>query len=284
MKSLRLPMLVMVALMATVSASFACPSSKTATTADAKGASVAPAVASKGSVPAVPASGGCSAEAIRVKGASASGHGCSAEMAAQCTPAMREACAKNPKVAAAMGCDPSGKGTTVTAAAQGSKGSGVKVAAASSGDHCGMKGASAKGATAGGKECSAHANAAAHDCSPCADWVGCEKDVRALKAKSQVVALKNGVMVVYTADRAADVRSLQSAVAKRHERMAAALSSTDTKKLCDDCRTMRGAMASGRLTREIVNVESGCMTLITSEDKSIVRMIRTMTGQPVAMR
>jgi hypothetical protein len=47
---------------------------------------------------------------------------------------------------------------------------------------------------------------------------------------------------------------------------------------------MRGAMASGRLNREVVNVERGCMTLITSEDRNVVRLIRTITGQPVAMR
>ena len=58
---------------------------------------------------------------------------------------------------------------------------------------------------------------------------------------------------------------------------------SDTK-LCDDCKQLRGAIASGKLNREVVNVERGVMTLVTSNDRSVVQRIRAMTGQPIAMR
>jgi hypothetical protein len=143
---------------------------------------------------------------------------------------------------------------------------------------------SATTAAVAGMKCSAHMSAVAHDCSACEDWSSCEQDVRSLGAKAQVVGLKNGAMIVYTADRKTDVKALQSVVAKRNERMVAAISAGSDKKLCDDCKQMRGAMASGKLHREVVNVERGCMTLITSNDRDVVQKIRNMTAQPVAVR
>ena len=108
--------------------------------------------------------------------------------------------------------------------------------------------------------------------------------MHALGAKAQVVPLKNGVMVVYTADSPGDVRVLQSLVSKRNDRMVAALAAGSTQKLCDECKQLRGAMASGKLNREVVNVERGCMTLMTSNDRGVVQRIRAMNGQPVAAR
>lgn len=300
MKSLPLLALVLLACAATVSVSHACDATKSAAaggcTAHSKGTTATAAVASKGQIPSVPASGGCSAEAIRVKTAS-NDAACTAEMAAQCTPAMREACAKNPAVAAAMGCNPHGSKTTATAAVASANGKtmmngaecsahGMKSASAN-GAKCDMsKGATAVAATAAsaGMKCSAHMKAVAHDCDACDDWSDCEKEVRSLGAKAQVVGLKNGAMIVYTAERAGDVRALQTAVAKRNDKMLAALSAGSGKKLCDDCKSLRGAIASGKLHREVVNVDRGCMTLITSDDRAVVQKIRVMTGSPVAMR
>jgi hypothetical protein len=202
-------------------------------------------------------------------------------MAAQCTPAMREACAKNPAVAAAMGCNPHGSKTTATAAV--ASANGMKTA---NGTKCDMGKNSMTMATAAsaGMKCSAHMNAVAHDCDACDDWSDCEKEVRSLGAKAQVVGLKNGAMIVYTAERAGDVRALQTAVSKRNDKMLSALSAGSGKKLCDDCKSLRGAVASGKLHREVVNVDRGCMTLITSDDRAVVQKIRVMTGSPVAMR
>ncbi len=235
---------------------------------------------------------------------------CTAEMAAQCTPAMKAACENNAAVAAAMGCESKGVTTmNVVASANGRAAKGgdccaMKGAAKSTGsapatgtsavvaantaksagaDHC----ADAKSATsmAGmGAKSAAHTMAAAHDCAACDDWMTCEQDVRAMGAKAQVVPLKNGAMVVYTADSPGDVKVLQSMVAKRHDHMLAALSAGSSQRLCDECKQLRGAIASGKLHREVVNVERGCMTLMTSTDRGIVQKIRAMTGQPVAMR
>jgi hypothetical protein len=209
-------------------------------------------------------------------------------MAAACTPEMAAACKSNASVAAAMGCETKGATAVVASNTRPAK------PAAKGGDCCAMKGASAAVAASGkvagmdgcatGKGAAAGLKSAAHDCAACVDWTGCEQDVHSLGAKAQVVALKNGAMIVYTTDSPADVRALQSTVAKRHERLLAALSVGGAKNLCPECKALRGAIASGKLHREVVNVERGCMTLLTSNDESVVTRIRAMTGQPVAMR
>lgn len=226
---------------------------------------------------------------------------CSAEMAAHCTPAMKAACEGNAAVAAAMGCETSKGITTMNVVAAANP---KAKPMARGGDCCAMKGARnattavaamstpgtlsaefcAAGAKVAGTSYAAHAAAAQHDCAACESWISCEQDVQRLGAKAQVVPLKNGVMVVYTADSPGDVRVLQSAVAKRNDRMVAALSAGSTLKLCDECKQLRGAMASGKLYREVVNVERGCMTLMTSNDRGVVNKIRAMNGQPVAVR
>jgi hypothetical protein len=151
-------------------------------------------------------------------------------------------------------------------------------------DHCaGAKGASLTMAAAG-MICAEHMGGVAHDCSACEAWADADQAVRALGAKMQVVSLKNGAMIVYTADTNAGVKAIQTLIAKRSDKMTTALSASTDKKLCDECKALRGAMASGKLHREVVNVERGCLTLITSDDRAIVQKIRAMTGQPVAMR
>ena len=225
--------------------------------------------------------------------------------ASGCTPEMAAACASNPAVATAMGCSPAGTSATAASATAGKP---AKSAAKAADDCCMMKGsktsttavtaANSKGTTmdhcadaksaaspmAAGMKCSAHTNAVVHDCSACEDWVACEQEVRALGARAQVVSLKNGAMIVYTVDSPADVKALQRVIAQRHEKMMGAFAGTSGKVLCDECKSLRGAMASGKLHREVVNVERGCMTLITSNDREVVSKIRSMTGQPVAMR
>ncbi len=285
MKSLRLLSIALLACACTASAAFACDAHKTAKGTKSAHATTAAAKAAHAA--------------------------CTAEMAANCTPAMKAACESNAAVAAAMGCEAKGaaKGATSATAAAFTK-STKSSKSAKGGDCCAMKGASAttaavaamhgKASAAGdhcvtakgtsattaaaGMRCAAHASAVAHDCSACEDWTTCEQDVRSLGANAQVVPLKNGAMIVYTADSPANVKALQSVVAKRHDKMVTALAAGGSSKLCDECKQIRGAIASGKLHREVVNVERGCMTLITSNDQGVVQKIRTMTGQPVAMR
>lgn len=282
MKSLRLLALALLTCACTAAAALACDAHKSqkntaAAATPAKVTSAAPAVAGP---------------ATHAKHA---GHaGCSAEMAARCTPEMMAACKSNAAVAAAMGCEAKGA-TTAAAAGCEAKGATAATAAVAAGHAraksaagpacCAMKGsAAAFAANARGGTTAAGARADAHDCAACADWASCEEDVRTLNAKAQVVSLKNGAMIVYTADSPGSVKALQATVAKRHERLVAALSAGGSQKLCPDCRALRGAIASGKLHREVVNVERGCMTLLTSNDASVVTRIRAMTGQTVAMR
>ena len=317
MKSLRLLALALLASTCAASAALACDAPKSAASATSTtSATVASATQVTGRVPTVPVDGGCSAEAMTYKtAATGAASGCSAAMAAKCTPAMRAACEKNAAVAASMGCKMKGATSAVTASngkddcaahgvsatTAGMSASGkcdMKGTSMAKGAHCPMHGsataagtdhcANAKGASmtaaAAGMMCSEHMSGLAHDCSACEAWADCDQAVRALGARAQVVALKNGAMIVYTADAKSDIKALQSLVAKRSDKMIAALSAGSDGKLCEECKQLRGAMASGKLHREVVDVERGCMTLITSDDRGVIQKIRTMTGQPVAMR
>lgn len=170
--------------------------------------------------------------------------------------------------------------TTAVAASSKSAGSDCCMSKGASATHASH--ASAKAGAACGMN--AHANMAA-DCSTCEDWAMCETKVQGIGARSQVVALKNGVMIVYTAEAPEGVRAVQAAVARRTEGMKNSLASRKADaKLCPDCKQMRGALASGKLHREVVNVEKGAMDLLTSTDKSIVAMIHNMTGAQIAAR
>ncbi len=219
---------------------------------------------------------------------------CTAEMAANCTPEMKAACNAMKTTAA------SAKGNTNATVASMDHCAGKKASATTASmDHCAaMKNTAtaanascsmkknATTAMAAGSKCSSHgsASAMAHgDCSACEDLAMCEEDVRSSGARSKVVALKNGAMVVYTADSPENVRAVQTTVSRRNEQMLSAMKASTDGKLCNDCRSMRGAMASGKLHREVVNVESGCMTLITSTDRAIVQKIHAMTGAQMAV-
>ena len=270
MKSMRLLALAFFACACTATWAQACDANKTTKTAKAGSTTTTNAVvASASGVQAAPAAG-CPAGS------------------AQCTGAMKAACQSNAAVAAAMGCTGAGKAgsaSAVTASNTGSaKASGCGAHGASAGyDHCGMKTTSASTAVAG-LRCTEHQNGVAHDCAACEDWMQMDKDARAIGARSQVVALKNGAMIVFTADTPAQVKQLQAMVAKRNEHMTAAYAGASDAKLCDDCKQLRGAIASGKLNREVVNVERGVMALVTSNDHAVVQRIRNMTGQPIAMR
>lgn len=310
MKLLRLLALALLASTCTASALLACDAPKSA--ASATSATSATFVSAQRVTGGVPVDGGCSAEAITYKtAATGAASGCNTAMAAKCTPAMRAACEKNAGVAAAMGCNMKAATSTVTASngknACTAHGVSAITASTSASGKCDTKGATmAKGArcpihgsatatehstkarsvalTAAGMICAEHMNGVAHECSACEAWADCDQAVRALGAKAQVVALKNGAMIVYTADSKSDIKALQSLVSKRSDKMTAAFSAGSDEKLCDECKHLRGAMASGKLHREVVNVERGCMTLITSNDRGLVQKIRAMTGQPVAIR
>ena len=176
----------------------------------------------------------------------------SATASGACTAAMRAACAKH--------------GASATTAMAAGKG-------------CPMHGASA--AAAG---CSAHAAAMHPACAVCNDDAECEEDVRALGAHTQIVQLRNGAMIVYTVDNPASVHALQAAVARHNNRVVAALGGKTDASLCADCKQLRGAMESGKFTREVVNLEHGCQILMTSSDPSIVQRIHASTSPAMPAR
>lgn len=167
-------------------------------------------------------------------------------------------------------------------AAKGAAFSAGTAVAAGNGSSCGSAKSTAV-AVGSGPSCSAHglnstAKATGHNCEACADFAMCEEEVRMNGATVQIVPLKNGVMYVYTATGAARVSAVQSAMARRSQHASAILAAGEETKLCSECKAMRGAIASGKLSRETVNIEGGCMTLVTSSDPSMVSRIYTHAG------
>ena len=127
------------------------------------------------------------------------------------------------------------------------------------------------------------ADASVHaDCEGCADMARCAQEIAGAGARVQVVPLKNGVMYVYTAESSSGVRVVQAAVAHRNERLASWTTAGDRVHLCSECKAMRGAAASGKLNREVINIEGGCLTLMTSSDPAIVARLHQMAAASLA--
>lgn len=133
---------------------------------------------------------------------------------------------------------------------------------------------------AGGAAC--HADKATaragHDCDACSELAVCDEQLTRIGVETQVVPLKNGVMIVYTASANGRAQAVQSAVARRHERLNAVVASGERAKLCPECKAMRGAMASGKLSRETVNIGGGVMTVMTSSDPKMVAKLQGMVA------
>jgi hypothetical protein len=195
--------------------------------------------------------------------------------------------AKTTAVTAGMNGSCAGHGARASAVTAGSSAGcwahGAKASAATAGamHSCGR----ADAATAGSVSCPSHVAGAAGlhhaGCAMCDEMSACDQEMRSLGAVTQVVSLKNGVMFVYTAEPS-KVRSVQTAMARRKDQMAVFASAGDKTHLCDECRALRGAAASGKLSREVVNIDGGCLTLMTSSDPAVVARIHELAGLPGA--
>jgi len=127
--------------------------------------------------------------------------------------------------------------------------------------------------------------AGAHaDCDWCADMALCDEELRQIGIDTQVVPLKNGVMVLYQATSPRGIEAVQAAVTRRSDRLNAIVAAGDKAHLCSRCKEMRGAMASGKLVRETVNIEGGCLTVMTSDDPKVVAQIQEMNGLGATQR
>ncbi len=286
MKQLRLLILAAAATALCTATVYACGNDKTSATAASAGNAKAAA---------------CCATGKKASATAAAANGCTAAMAAQCTPEMAAACTqakKGGKMAAnqcpmsgasAGGCTMHGKTSATAASADCCSPKGKASATAASASMAGNGSCSAHGkaSMAAGSSCSAHGTGtsmAMHSCDACSDMAQAENELDACGARAQVVPLKNGVMYVYTADSPDRIRAVQAAVARSNERVRATLAAGDRAKLCPGCKQVRGAMASGKMHREVVNVETGAMTLVTSNDKSIVNRLHASAGTEVAER
>ncbi len=203
--------------------------------------------------------------------------------------------------AAASGCSAHGGAsvsgaTFATASTKGAKADGDDGCCMAKG---GAKGASASkecthgdgAAMAGVVSCSGQGMMTAGDCEDmhgkcdaCADMAKTDAELMEGGTDVQAVPIKNGVMFIYTASKPGQVSAIQSVMARRTEHLNRLVNAGDKVKLCPECKSMRGAMASGKVTREVVNIEGGAMTLLTSSDPSMVKKIRAIADHTVATR
>jgi hypothetical protein len=145
-------------------------------------------------------------------------------------------------------------------------------------------------AAAAAPGCSSHGAAGAavrparDACEACADATAFDGEIRAAAARVQVVRLKNGVIFVYTAEDPTRVRAIQAAMARRSQRWNTLLAAGDKARLCSDCKGMRGAMASAKLSREVVNIEGGVLTVMTTNDPALVARLHAMVEGPLSVR
>ncbi len=121
-------------------------------------------------------------------------------------------------------------------------------------------------------------------CAACDDWELCAHELERVGASMQVVPLRNGVMRVFTADTPLGVRVVQAALALHYERMSGLITAGEAARLCPACRAMRGAAVSGKLAREIIKIDGGCITLTTSTDPAVVMKIHAETGLPTPVQ
>ena len=234
---------------------------------------------------ACPASAGCpytSAAACKAHGAAAVTAAASAGTCANgystiAATAANGACAHANASAVAA----SSGGCSGAAAAAGScagHGSKSAAAAAAGTSACGARTANGVTSCSGHGMTTAAARSTHADCDACLDMAGCERELESAGATTQVVSLKNGVMFVYTADSPASVHAVQAALARRSDHMAQLAAAGGKAHLCGSCKEMRGAQASGKLSREVVNIDGGCLTIVTSTDPALVARIHTMAG------
>lgn len=223
--------------------------------------------------------GACAAHGAKASAVMASTDGACAHgaKASAVTAGTEGACPHGTK-SAAMGTGACARGARVTAVTAGMNGA------------CGSHGAKNVGlaaeipASCGGRGMLRTSGVAIHpDCEACMDMQACESALRKLGASMQVVSLKNGVMYVYTAD-ANHIRTVQQELSHRRDQMAVFTAAGSNAHLCPDCRQMRGAAMSGKLTTEVVNVDGRCVSLMTSSDPTIVARIHALAGLSPAAR
>jgi hypothetical protein len=135
----------------------------------------------------------------------------------------------------------------------------------------------------GGASCSGLSKTTGHTasktgCAICDEYASCDEKLTIAGAATQVVPIKNGVMFVYTSNAENKTHAVQAAVQRRNDRIAEIASAGGDVQLCDGCKSMRGAMASGKLRREVVNIEGGSLTLVTSDDASVVKALQEYSG------
>jgi hypothetical protein len=133
-------------------------------------------------------------------------------------------------------------------------------------------------ARAGGGTTSWHGAAAKVGCDGCESWMTCSSELESAGASTQVVSLKNGVMYVYIAETPAGTRAVQAAVAQHHERLELQVTAGDKARLCPGCKALRGAAASGKLMHEVLNIDGGCIMVMTSSDPAVVSRIQAEAG------
>lgn len=130
-------------------------------------------------------------------------------------------------------------------------------------------------AGASGTECERKAAARPnHDCVSCEASVVCLERITASGGSAEIIPISHGVMVIYTTPILRRVGEVQNAAFERWDVMDRVLAGQAEGHLCASCCAARSLIV--RADRQIYRTSTGVVTMITSEDFTIVRELQRM--------
>jgi hypothetical protein len=126
-----------------------------------------------------------------------------------------------------------------------------------------------------GSECERKAAARPnHDCVSCEASVVCLERIQGAGGSAEIIPISHGVMVLYNTPISRRVTEVQSAAFDRWDVMDRVLAGQAEGHLCASCCAARSLIV--RAERQIYRTSTGVVTMITSDDFTIVRELQRM--------
>ena len=131
------------------------------------------------------------------------------------------------------------------------------------------------GSQQGGSECERKAAARASlDCVSCEASVVCLERITSAGGSAEIIPISHGVMVLYNTSQIRRVPEVQTAAFERWDVMDRVLAGQAEGHLCASCCAARSLIV--RAERQIYRTSTGVVTMITSDDFTIVRELQRM--------
>ncbi len=119
------------------------------------------------------------------------------------------------------------------------------------------------------------------DCVSCEASVVCLERIQGSGGNAEIIPISHGVMVLYNTPRSQRVLEVQNAAFERWDVMDRVLAGQAEGHLCASCCAARSLIV--RAERQIYRTSTGVVTMITSDDFTIVRELQRMVPKRKAM-